>query len=164
MSSYSLFLITASAFSMSWNVFLGMSLAVFIYYGLFHFHHRKCSPELTCGSMVLSSVLYCGNRVVTTLSLYIWSNVKMYVGGFWLCCSDWPPVSLGVLTNGRDSQKQTVMSLTNAQSQALLQQVTHTLPRITHLLLFPSFWQKPEMLICILLVSNTLQANSQLAP
>lgn len=34
--------------------------------------------------------------------------------------------SLGVLTNGRDSQKQTVMSLTNAQSQALLQQVTHT--------------------------------------
>jgi hypothetical protein len=43
--------------------------------------------------------------------------------------------SLGVLTNGRDSQKQTVMSLTNAQSQALLQQVTHTLPRITHILL-----------------------------
>uniref|UniRef100_A0AAZ3PU96 POU domain protein n=1 Tax=Oncorhynchus tshawytscha TaxID=74940 RepID=A0AAZ3PU96_ONCTS len=32
--------------------------------------------------------------------------------------------SLGVLTNGRDSQKQTVMSLTNAQSQALLQQLT----------------------------------------
>ncbi|XP_042175375.1 POU domain, class 2, transcription factor 1 isoform X3 [Oncorhynchus tshawytscha] len=30
----------------------------------------------------------------------------------------------GVLTNGRDSQKQTVMSLTNAQSQALLQQLT----------------------------------------
>uniref|UniRef100_A0A674ESM5 POU domain protein n=1 Tax=Salmo trutta TaxID=8032 RepID=A0A674ESM5_SALTR len=30
---------------------------------------------------------------------------------------------------------QTVMSLTNAQSQALLQQVTHTLPRITHILL-----------------------------
>ncbi|XP_052364986.1 POU domain, class 2, transcription factor 1-like isoform X2 [Oncorhynchus keta] len=30
----------------------------------------------------------------------------------------------GVLTNGRDTQKQTVMSLTNAQSQALLQQLT----------------------------------------
>ncbi|XP_064871674.1 POU domain, class 2, transcription factor 1-like isoform X1 [Oncorhynchus nerka] len=30
----------------------------------------------------------------------------------------------GVLTNGRDSQKQTVMSHTNAQSQALLQQLT----------------------------------------
>ncbi|XP_071015679.1 POU domain, class 2, transcription factor 1-like isoform X3 [Oncorhynchus clarkii lewisi] len=30
----------------------------------------------------------------------------------------------GVLTNGRDSQKQTVMSLTNAQSPALLQQLT----------------------------------------